>query len=97
MKSFSTSARLSAEVGSSMTMSRELHRKRPRDLDHLLLGDRELAHQRHRVVRRDRCDRVMARVLAAMRRQLTNDLSPGSRPMKTFSAIVMLGARVNSW
>ena len=34
---------------------------------------------------------------AAMRRQLTNSFEPGSRPMNTFSAIVMSGARVNSW
>ena len=39
---------------------------------------------------------VSARVSAAILRQLTKRLVPGSRPMKTFSAIVMLGASVNS-
>ena len=40
---------------------------------------------------------VIARVSATIRRQLTNTPGPGSRPMKTFSAIVMFGARVSSW
>ena len=39
----------------------------------------------------------MARVSAAILRQLTKGFGPGSRPMKTFSAIVMFGASVNSW
>ena len=41
--------------------------------------------------------RMSARVSSAMRRQLTNSFEPGSRPMKTFSQIVIFGARVNSW
>ena len=39
---------------------------------------------------------VIARVSAASLRQLTNSREPGSRPMNTFSAIVMSGASVNS-
>ena len=57
-----------------MTIRRELHRERAGDLHHLLLGDGEVAHQRHRIARRARCAAVIARVSAAMRRQLTKKL-----------------------
>ena len=52
-----------------------LHRQRARDLDHLLLGDGEIADQRHRIdVEPD--PSVMARVSAAIRRQLTKSFDP---------------------
>ena len=73
-----------------------LHRQRARDLDHLLLGDREVAHQRQRVDRRP-MRAVTSRVCSIRRRQLRNARPPGSRPMKTFSATVRLGRRLSSW
>ena len=94
--SLSTSVELSAEVGSSMTMSRD--RIDSARAISTICCSATLRSRTSAKGSRSRPSRlVIARVSAAMRRQLTNRRGPGSRPMKTFSAIVMLGARVNSW
>ena len=72
-----------------------LHRERAGDLDELLLGDGKVAHLRHGS-RLKPIRSAIAFVSCAMRRQLTNSFEPRSRPMNTFSAIVMSSARVNS-
>ena len=41
--------------------------------------------------------RTALRVCSSSWRRLMKKREPGSRPMKTFSATVMSGARVNSW
>ena len=61
-----------------------------RDLDHLLLGDRELAHQRQRVDREADARRDLPGLLDQAP-PAENARPPGSRPMKTFSATVRLG------
>ena len=95
--SFSTSVRLSAEVGSSMTMSRDfIDSARAISTICCSATERSRTSVIGLAIEPD-ARRVSARVSAAICRQLTNNREPGSRPMKTFSAIVMFGARVNSW
>ena len=85
-----------AEVGSSMTTSLAVHRQRARDLDHLLLGDRQVGDQPARVdVEPDlRGERLRAPMQLA---QSTRPSRTGSRPMNTFSATDSVGTRLNSW
>ena len=69
-----------------------VHRQRAGDLDHLLLGDARVAHEGHRldVEPEPAGDRPRVRGhLAPVRRTAA---APGSRPMKTFSAIVRFGS-----
>ena len=91
-----TSVSDSAEVGSSITISRE-RIDSARAISTSCCSATEssrtgVSGSRLRPMRSE-----MARVSAASLRQLTNSLEPGSRPMNTFSAIDMSGASVNSW
>ena len=94
--SFSTSAWERAEVGSSMTMRRDfIDRARAISTSCCSATESSRTSVMGSASRPRR--RVRARVSSAIRRQLTKSFDPGSRPMKTFSQIVMFGARVNSW
>ena len=93
--SFSTSLALSAEVGSSMTMRRDSIDS-ARAISTICCSATERSRTRVRGLMSRPMRLVSARVSAAILRQLTNGFMPGSRPMKTFSAMVILGARVNS-
>ena len=90
-----TSASLSAEVGSSMTMSLE-RIESARAISTNCCSATERSRTGVIGSRLSPILSVIARVSSARRRQLMNRLEPGSRPMNTFSAIVMSGARVNS-
>ena len=93
--SFSTSVEESAEVGSSMTISRDCIDS-ARAISTICCSATERSRTRARGFSPMPSRSVMARVSAAILRQLTNGPAPGSRPMNTFSATVMFGARVNS-
>ena len=91
-KSFSTSAAAERRGRLVHDDQARLHRERAGDLDHLLLGDGQVAHRASSDCARGRCrsrDRLASR--RPVLRQLTKMRGPGSRPMKTFSAIVMFG------
>ena len=94
-KSFSTSLEESAEVGSSMTISCDFIDS-ARAISTICCS----ATRNSRTIdigRNWRPSRaVIAFVSAAIFRQSTKTPGPGSRPIKTFSAMVMFGARVNS-
>jgi hypothetical protein len=95
-KSFSTSLEDSADVGSSMTISRDFMDS-ARAISTICCSAtfKSRTMDIGRIWRPSRA--VIARVSAAILCQFTKTPGPGSRPIKTFSAIVMFGARVNSW
>ena len=94
--SFATSAWDSAEVGSSMTIRRDFI-DRARAISTSCCSATDSSRTGVIGSASSPRRRVSARVSSAMRRQLTNSREPGSRPMNTFSQIVMFAARVNSW
>jgi hypothetical protein len=92
----STSLALSADVGSSITIRRDCIES-ARAISTICCSATERSRTSAIGFMSRPMRLVITRVSATIFRQLTKGRMPGSRPMKTFSAIVMLGASVNSW